>query len=90
MNEQMAVPGAIPEHLIRVPFGLWICYYIVDHPQHGRCHYFTFKPDARGKLPDKASMEYVLKEYGIEKPLVEKNITVDKEQEETTIILPFN
>ena len=88
MNGQMAVPGEGPNHLVLVPFGRWICYYLVDHPQYGRCHYFSFKPDASGKLPDKPVMEYVLKEFRIESPLLDKHITIDKVAAEAKIILP--
>lgn len=89
MNGQLAVPGEKPEHLVLVPTGRWICYYLVDHPEHGRCHYFSFKPDASGKLPDKPAMEYVLKEFDIERPLLDKHISIDKIAGEARIILPI-
>jgi hypothetical protein len=88
-NGQMAVPGANPEHLVFVPIGRQFCYYLVDHPNDGLCHYFTFKPDASGSLPDKADIEQVLKEFGIESPLLDKHITTDKIFMETNIKLPI-
>lgn len=90
MNDQMAVSGERPEHLVLVPIGRWICYYLVDHPEHGRCHYFQIKPDASGKLPDKHTIEYIVKEFGIESPLLDKHISIDKMEAETKVILPFS
>lgn len=90
MNGQMAVPEENPEHFILVPFGRWICYYLVEHPKYGRCHYFNLKPDATGRLPDKSSMEYLLKEFGIESPLLDKHITINKTGTEIKIVLPVN
>jgi hypothetical protein len=88
-NGQMDVPGSNPEHLVLVPFGCWICYYLVDHPNRGMCHYFQIKPNATGKLPEMPDMEQILKEFGIESPLLDKHITIDKLLEETNIILPI-
>ncbi len=89
MNSQMEVPGAKTEHLVLVPIGRWICYYVVDHPEHGRCHYFTIKPDASGKLPDKPALDYIIKEFGIESQLLEQHININNEMGEITIILPI-
>lgn len=89
MNSQMAVPGTIPEHQVLVPIGRWICYYLVDHPNKGRCHYFQIKADASGKLPDKPTLEYIVKEFGIDKPLLDEHITIDEKLVETNIVLPM-
>lgn len=88
MNDQKVTPGEKPGHLVLAPIGRWICYYLVDHPQHGRCHYFSFKPYVWGKLPDRPEMEYILREFGIESPLLDQHITIDKTGEEVKIILP--
>ena len=89
MNEQMDVPGTKPGHLVLVSMGRWICYFLVDHPNKGRCHYFQIKPDLLGKLPEKPELKYILKEFGIENPLLDEHITVDEINEVTKIILPF-
>ncbi|WP_026461423.1 hypothetical protein [Adhaeribacter aquaticus] len=89
INKQMAVPGEDSGHLVLVPVGRWVCYYLVDHPHYGRCHYFSFKPDASGKLPEKSEMEHILKEFGIESDLFEKHIKIDEMDEETEIIIPL-
>lgn len=89
MNGQMDVPGERSEHLVLVPIGRWICYYLVDHPEHGLCHYFSIKPDASGKLPDKPAMEYVMEEFGIERSLLDKYISIDKKMAQVNVILPI-
>lgn len=89
MNGQMDVPGKKSEHLVLVPFGRWICYYLVDHSEHGLCHYFSIKSDASGKLPNKPVMECVMKEFGIERPLLDKYISIDKKMAQVNIILPI-
>ena len=90
MNSQMTVPGEISEHLILAHIGRWICYYLVDHPQRGRCHYLQIKPDASGKLPTKPEMEYILNEFGIESALLDEYITIDKTEDVTRIVLPIS
>ena len=89
MNTHMTAPGAISEHLVLVPIGRWICYYLVDHPVEGRCHYFQIKPDASGGHPDKPAMEYILNEFGIEGSFLDNYITIDKINDETIIKLPL-
>ena len=89
MNNQMKTPGATPEHLVLVPIGRWICYYIVEHPIKGLCHYLCFKPDASGKLPNKEFIEYTMKEFEIGKNLLDEYITEDKEIKETTVVIPI-
>lgn len=88
MNNQMEYPGTNPEHQVLIPIGRFICYYLVDHPIKGRCHYFQIKPDASGQFPDRKSLEYIVKEFGIEKPLLDEHINIDKKFSETNIILP--
>ena len=90
MNNQMAVPGEQSEHLVLVPVGRWICYYLVDHPHLGRCHYFSIKTDASGKQPSLLEMEYFLKEFGINQTLLNDQITIDKVADQTNIILPID
>jgi hypothetical protein len=90
INGQMTIPGEISEHLILIPIGRWICYYIVDHPQHGRCHFFQIKPDASGRLPTKIEIEYILKEFGIENTLLDEHISIGKTEDETKVILPIS
>ena len=89
MNTQMSTPGEKPEHLILVPMGRWICYYLVNHPEYGRCHYFSFSPDASDRLPDKPMIEYVLKEFDVDTPLLDQHIYIDKTASETKVILPL-
>jgi hypothetical protein len=88
MNDQMDVPGTDPGHLVRISMGLWICYFLVDHPNKVRCHYFQIRPDIFGRLPDKPELEYIVKEFGIESPLLDEHVTVDKLNEVTKIVLP--
>jgi hypothetical protein len=88
-NKQRITPSEIPEHLACVPFRM-ICYFLVDHPNKGRCHYFHIEPDAWGILPDKAELEYIMKEFGIENTLFDMHITIDEKNKVTNIILPFN
>src|SRR5688572_24687827 len=76
MNGEMSTPGEDSGHTVRVGMGLWICYYLVEHPNKGRCHYFHIKPDITGQLPDKPEMEYILKEFGAENALLDEHITV--------------
>lgn len=90
MNKEITVPGEKPEHLVLAPLGRWICYYLVDHPQKGLSHYFQIKPNSLGKLPDKPELEYILKEFDIETPLLEEYISIDETAEETKVVLPFN
>lgn len=90
MNSQMIVPGEMSEHLILVPIGRWICYYLVEHPQHGRCHYFQIKIDASCKLPTDPEMEYILKEFGLEIDLLDKYVSIDKTENETRVVLPIS
>jgi hypothetical protein len=89
-NNEKITPGEISEHVVLVGMGRWICYFLVDHPNKGRCHYFQIKPDFRGVLPDKAELEYIVKEFGIENPLFDKHITIDEKNEVANIILPFD
>jgi hypothetical protein len=69
--------------------GLWICYYLVDHPNKGRCHYFHIKPDITNQLPDKTDMEYILKEFGVENALMDEHITINNKDVVVNIILPI-
>jgi len=89
MNNEMATPGEDPGHLVQVGIGGWICYYLVDHPNKGRCHYFQIKPDITGELPDKAQMDYIVKEFGIDNSLLDEHIKVNNEENVINIILPF-
>ena len=77
MNNEKITPSEIPEHVVLVGIGRWICYFIVDHPSKGRCHYFQIKADAWGQLPDKPELEYMVKEFGIENYLFDKHITLE-------------
>lgn len=88
MNGQMLAPGENPEHLVLVPLGQWICYYLVNHPEQGLCHYFSFKPDATGRLPDKHAIAYVLLQFGLENVLLDKYITIDETENATKVIVP--
>ena len=38
MNNQKITPSEMPEHIVFVGIGRWICYFLVDHPNKGRCH----------------------------------------------------
>lgn len=89
MNGEMDVPGTKPEHLVLVSTGRWICYFLVDHPNKGRCHYFQIMPDMFGQFPDKPELEYIVKEFGIGNPLLDEHITIDKKDDATKIIIPF-
>lgn len=89
-NNEKITPSEIPEHLVLVSVGRWICYFLVDHPNKGRCHYFQIKPDFRGVLPDKDELEYIVKEFGIENPLLDNHITIDEKNDVVNIILPFD
>ena len=89
MNGEFATPGEDPGHSVLVGVGRWICYYLVDHPNKGRCHYFHIRPDISGELPDKPQMEYIVKEFGIENPLLDEHIKVNNEERVVNIVLPF-
>lgn len=89
MNGQMETPGEDPRHSVRVGAGRWICYYLVDHPNKGRCHYFHIKPDISGELPDKPQLEYIVKEFGIDRPLLDENIKINNEEKMVNIVLPL-
>jgi len=90
MNNEKVTPSEIPEHLVRVGMGHWICYFLVDHPNKERCHYFQIHPDFSGVLPDKTDLEYIVKEFGIENALFDEHITIDEKNGVVKIILPFN
>ena len=88
MNNQMDNPGTIPEHLVLVPIGRFICYYLVDHPNKGLCHYFQIKPDASDQFADRPTLEYIVQQFGIESPLLDSHIKIDEKISVTNIILP--
>ncbi len=88
-NGEMTTPGEDPGHLVLVGGGRWICYYLVDHPNKGRCHYFDIKLDISGELPDKPQMEYIVKEFGIDNPLMDEHIKINNEEMVVNIVLPF-
>lgn len=88
MNGQMTIPGDITDHVVVGPLGIGICYYLVEHPQKGLCHYFQFKPDTLGKLPNSLEIEYVLKAFEINPPLLPEHITIDEVNEEIKVVLP--
>src|SRR6478609_8756723 len=90
MNEEMATPSEDSGHMVLVEFGRWICYYLVDHPNKGRCHYFHIMPDISGELPDKPQMEYIVKEFGINSPLLDEYIKVSNEEMVVNIVLPLS
>jgi hypothetical protein len=79
-NGEMATPSEDPGHSVLVGDGRWICYYLVDHPNKGRCHYFHIKPDISGELPDKLQMEYIVKAFGIDSPLLDEHIKINNEE----------
>ena len=87
-NGEMATPGEDPKHSVLVGVGIWICYFLVDHPNKGRCHYFQIKRDLTGELPDKPKMEYIIKEFEIDEPLLDHNINI--EEQVANIVLPIN
>jgi hypothetical protein len=89
MNGEITTPSEDPEHSVVVGFGRWICYYLVDHPNKGRCHYFHIKPDISGKLPDKPQMEYIVKEFGIDRLLLDEHIKIKTEEMVVDIVLPL-
>ena len=88
MNNQKITPSEMPEHIVFVGIGRWICYFLVDHPNKGRCHYFQIMPDISGELPDKPQMEYIVKEFGIESPLMDEHIKINNEDVVVNIVLP--
>jgi hypothetical protein len=88
-NGEMETPSEDPERSVRVGEGRWICYYLVDHPNKGRCHYFHIKPDITGQLPDKEQLDYIVKEFGIERPLMEDHIQINNEDDVVNIVLPI-
>lgn len=90
MNNEMATPSEDSRHVVVVGHGRWICYFIVDHPNKGRCHYFQIKSGFPGPLPDKEELDYIVKEFGIDKPLLGKHISVDNEKAMVSIVLPFD
>lgn len=90
MNGEMDTPSEDSSHLVLVGVGRWICYYLVDHPNKGRCHYFHIKPDISGELPDKPQLEYIVKEFGIDSPLLDDHIKIDNEKMVVNILLPLN
>lgn len=90
MNDQMDRPGDVSEHMVRIPIGQWICYYIVEHPHKGLCHYFQIKPDINGRLPDKTSIEYITKEFGIDSIIINDYISDDKANPEIRVVIPFS
>lgn len=88
-NGEIATPSEDLAHSLLVGVGRWICYYLVDHPNKGRCHYFHIKPDVSGALPDKPQMEYIVKEFGINNPLLDEHINVNNEEMVVNIVLPL-
>lgn len=89
-NGEMPTPSEDPERSIRVGHGLWICYYLVDHPIKGRCHYFDIKPNVSDVLPDKSQMAYIVKEFGIDSHLQDEHIKIKNEEMVVSIVLPFS
>src|SRR5687767_4140682 len=75
-NGEMITPGEDPGHVARVGLARWVCYFLVDHPNKGRCHYFQMKEDMLGALPDRPEMEDIVKEFGIDRPLLDDHINI--------------
>jgi len=73
-NGRATPPGENPNHLARIHFGQWVCYYLVDDPILGHSHHFHIKPDTKGQLPEKPLIDSLIKEFGIERPLLHSNI----------------
>jgi hypothetical protein len=88
-NGELSTPSEDPKHMVLVGAGRWICYFLVDHPNKGRCHYFHVKPDLSGEPPDKPQLEYIVKEFGIESPLLQEHIEINKEEMVVNIVLPI-
>jgi hypothetical protein len=88
-NGEMETPSEDPERSVCVGEGRWICYYLVDHPNKGCCHYFHIKPDITGQLPDKPQLDYIVKEFGIERPLLDDHIKINHEDDVVNIVLPI-
>jgi hypothetical protein len=89
MHDPMPLPGEHSNHLVLFPIGQWVYYYIVDHPQHGYCHYFQIRTDARGNLPDKARIEYIMTEFGITQPLQDHHFRINQAENEIKVVIPF-
>ena len=87
MNGDLINPESLPEHLVLVPIGQWICYYLLEHPTKGHCHYFKIKSDATGKLPDMDRINYILNVFGIEHKLQNQDISMDSNNDELKIII---
>ena len=90
MNGEVYTPSEDARHSVVVGDGRWIFYFLVDHPNKGRCHYFQIKPDILGELPDKPQMEYIVKEFGIDSPLLDEHIKINNEEMVVNIVLPRN
>lgn len=90
MNSQKAVPSEDPNHLILLPIARWVCYFKVDHPIKGLCHYFQIQPDAFGGPADKDEMQQILKAFEIDTPLLDEHITTDKVLRAIEIKIPVN
>lgn len=90
MNDDMATSSEDSRHAVVVGQGRWICYFIVDHPNKGRCHYFQIKSGFPDPLPDKEELDYIVKEFGIGTPLMDAHINVENENAMVSIVLPFD
>lgn len=88
-NGEMATPGEDSGHLVFVGDGLWICYFIVDHPNKGRCHYFQIINKISGDLPDINELKYIIKEFGIDRPLLDEHVKINVDKVQVDIVLPF-
>ncbi|MBD81170.1 MAG: hypothetical protein CL840_19790 [Crocinitomicaceae bacterium] len=88
MNGHLEAPGSKPEHSIRINLGSWTCYYVVDHPEYGKCNYFQITPDLKGNFPDDSGLEYILSQFGIENPYLENQHKLIRKENELTLIMP--
>lgn len=87
--------GALPTPSESDEFVVWfdsqpVCYFIVDHPEHGRSHYFQIKPDYFSSMPSQESILKIFDFFNICDLPEQKFIKEIPEQNTVQIIVPFN
>jgi len=67
------IPGDLGPFTCHIQFG-FRCVYTVEEQPFGWCHHLSVSIDAPGKVPNVQAIEFLMKEFGISRPLSEAKV----------------